>query len=116
MESFADTTELIRETTNLLMGGAKFITPQSAIELINQWIVPLSESESTRSITGILHKLRAILIANPTDAEGITGQMEFLATKISLIASDIGAEGEMPSLLAALSTALRMATNDLQIE
>jgi len=110
MKSLADTTELLETTTSLLMGSEESITTHSGIELIDQWIGILSESESTQPLAHQLDELKALLVAKPSDSEGIASQMEAIAANVSLIAPETGAEGEMPSLLAALSAALRMGS------
>ncbi|MCF0071099.1 hypothetical protein LZD49_11515 [Dyadobacter sp. CY261] len=107
MKSLADTTELLEITTSMLMGNQEPVTAQAGIALINQWILPLSESENTQPIAQQLHKLKGLLISDPTDSTGVTDQMKAIAAKVLQIAPDIGAEGEMPSLLSALATALR---------
>jgi hypothetical protein len=110
MNTLADTTELIETTTSLLMGNEASLTPQKGIELIDQWIGRLSKSETTQPIAGDLQKLKSLLAGSPVNADAIMDQMKLVAGKVLLIAPELGAEGEMPSLLAALATALRMGS------
>lgn len=110
MKSLADTTELLETTTSMLMSDDDSVTPQAGVELIDQWIGILSESENTSQIADQLAKLRALLMAKPTDSDQIASQMETIAANVLLIAPETGAEGEMPSLLAALSAALRIGS------
>ncbi|MCE7062261.1 hypothetical protein [Dyadobacter sp. CY343] len=116
MKSLADTTELLDNTTTTLMGSEETLTPEIGIDLIDQWMVPLSESENTQPIAEELRKLKALLGTDPADSTGIVKQMGVIAAKVLLIAPDIGAEGEMPSLLAGLAAALRLGTSDTDTE
>lgn len=109
MESLANTTELLENTTAQLMDEEKAITPQVGISLIDQWIGPLSEGENTLPIAEGLKTLKTLLQAEPVDSEAVMGQMGSVAAKVLLIAPDMGAEGEMPSLLSGLAAALRMS-------
>jgi len=58
-----------------------------------------------------LDKLKSLLASVPTNAGAIVEQVKEVAAKVSRIAPELGAEGEMPSLLTALATALRMGTD-----
>ncbi|MCE7042886.1 hypothetical protein [Dyadobacter sp. CY312] len=112
MKSLANTTELLENTTNTLT-DENTITPQLGVALIDQWLVPLSESDNLQPIAQELRELKALLLASPTDSTSIVGKMAVIAAKVLLIAPDVGAEGEMPSLLSALSSALKLgASND----
>ncbi|TDE15242.1 hypothetical protein [Dyadobacter psychrotolerans] len=111
MKSLADTTQLMETTTSMLMGDEKSVTAEAGIALIDQWISPLSESENTQPIAHELQKLKTLISANPTNSADVFVQMGILAAKVLLIAPEIGAEGEMPSLLAGLAAALRGVGN-----
>ncbi|MCE6989802.1 hypothetical protein [Dyadobacter sp. CY323] len=114
MKSLADTTALMDKTTAQLMDQENPITPRMGIDLIDQWIAPLSEGENTRPIAEELQKLKELLQADPLEAGSVVGQMGLVATKVLSIAPDMGAEGEMPSLLNALSAALRLSPESLE--
>ncbi|MCF0053449.1 hypothetical protein LXM25_25480 [Dyadobacter sp. LJ53] len=114
MKSLADTTELLETTISMLMGSQEPVTAQAGVALIDQWILPLSESENTQPIAQELQKLKGLLISDPTDSAVVTNQMKVIAEKVLMIAPDIGAEGEMPSLLSSLATALRTGTGSPQ--
>ncbi|MCF2446697.1 hypothetical protein L0657_22255 [Dyadobacter sp. CY345] len=110
MKSLADTTELIETTTNLLMGGEESPTAEAGIALIDQWITPLSESENTKPVAQELQKLKTLIQADPADSATVYSQMGAVAAKVLFIVPDIGAEGEMSSLLSALAAALRIGS------
>ncbi|MCF0060430.1 hypothetical protein MUK70_14390 [Dyadobacter chenwenxiniae] len=114
MKSLADTTGLLETTISMLMGSQEPVTAQAGVALIDQWILPLSESENTQPIAQELQKLKGLLISDPTDSAVVTNQMKVIAEKVLMIAPDIGAEGEMPSLLSSLATALRTGTGSPQ--
>ena len=107
IDSLAETTALLESTTSKLTGSEKSITPLTGIELIDEWIKPLSENQNTQSISKHLQILKAQL-QESAGADVVTGQMEQIAEEVSKIAADVGAEGEMPSLLTGLSAALRL--------
>ncbi|MCE7066649.1 hypothetical protein [Dyadobacter sp. CY326] len=114
MKSLSDTTALLEETISQLMGEQEPITPQAGVELIDQWTGPLSEAENTLPIAEALQQLKGLLAANPLNTDAVIGQMGEVAAKVAMLAPDMGTEGEMPSLLNALSTALRMSPVDLE--
>lgn len=105
INSLADTTALLESTTSKLMGSEISITPSAGIELLDQWIVPLSENQNTQSISRQLQKLKAQLQESAV-ASVVADQMQLIAGEVSEIGADMGAEGEMPSLLTGLSAAL----------
>jgi len=110
MKSLADTTELMQTTTSTLMGAEESVTAEAGVKLIDQWISPLSESENTQPIAQELQELKTLIQTDPADSAKVHKQMAVLAAKVLLIAPDIGAEGELPSLLSALAAALRIGT------
>lgn len=110
MKSLADTSGLMEKTTSMLMGSEESFTAQAGVDLIDQWITPLSESENTQQVARELQKLKALISASPANSSEVYAQMGVLAVQVLLIAPDIGAEGEMPSLLPALAAALRIGT------
>lgn len=110
MKSLADTSGLMEKTTSMLMGSEESFTARAGVDLIDQWITPLSESENTQQVARELQKLKALISASPANSSEVYAQMGVLAAQVLLIAPDIGAEGEMPSLLAALAAALRIGT------
>jgi len=112
MKNLGDTAELIEKTISLLMGNEGPCTAQAGIEMIDQWIDPLSESESTQPIAGHLEELKALLGSDPADGTAIIKKMGRIAQEVLMIAPDIGSEGEMPSLLTALAAGLRMGTEN----
>ncbi|GGC14076.1 MULTISPECIES: hypothetical protein [Dyadobacter] len=109
MEDIADTTGFLDETTSMLMCEEKQLTPQKGVEIIDKWIIPLDQAENTRPIADGLKKLKSLLGQEPVDGGAVISQMGTLAGQLIVIAPDMGAEGEMPSLLMALASALRMA-------
>lgn len=109
MEDIADTTGFLDETTNKLMGEEKQLTPKEGIEIIDKWITPLEQSENTKPIADGLKKLKSLLGQEPVDSGAVISQMAGLAGQLVMIAPDMGAEGEIPSLLLALASAMRMA-------
>ncbi|GGB83777.1 hypothetical protein [Dyadobacter sediminis] len=109
MENLADITALLEETIAQLMAGTDTLTAEKGILLADQWIDPLQSSENTRPIAEEIKKLKALLQEQPVNEANITSQMNQIAGKVAVLAPDMGTEGEMPSLLAALASALRMS-------
>ena len=109
MLSLADTTELLDQTTNQLMGESGLLTPQAGVALIDSWLEPLLGGENTRPLADQLTALKALLEANPLQPEAVQTAMRPLADELSLLATQMGGEGEMPALLEGLSAALRQA-------
>ncbi|KAA6437025.1 hypothetical protein FEM33_20095 [Dyadobacter flavalbus] len=109
MEDLADITALLEETISQLMAGTETLTAEKGILLADQWIGPLQSSENTKPIAEEVQKLKSLLQAQPVNEENVTAQLNHIAEKVAVLAPDMGTEGEMPSLLAALATALRMS-------
>lgn len=109
MEDLADTSALLEETISRLMTEPEKLTAEDGVALADQWIKPLQSSENTKSIGDEVQKLKALLQGNPVNSEHVNNQMNTIAEKVALLAPDMGTEGEMPSLLTALATALRMS-------
>ncbi|MCF2488075.1 hypothetical protein [Dyadobacter sp. CY347] len=116
MKSLADTTELMENTISMLMGSDATVMTGPAIAITDQWILLLSESETTADIAAQLQELKNLIQTDPDNSESITGQLTAIAENVLLIAPEIGAEGEMPSLLAALATALRSVSGTIDEE
>jgi len=111
MESLADINDLLDKTTSGLMAQDEPLTAQSGISLIDRWIGPLSEGENTKPIAKELENLKRLLGEPNPDSSAIIAKMALLAGKVLILAPDIGSEGEMPSLLNALASALKMTEN-----
>ncbi|MFD2935070.1 hypothetical protein [Spirosoma flavum] len=111
MLSLADTTDLLDQTTTHLMGESGPLTPQAGIALIESWLEPLQGAENTRPLANQLAALNALLQAKPVNGESVREAIVPLTEQLSLLATDMGGEGEMPSLLEALSMALRQAAD-----
>ena len=109
MLSLADTTTLLDQTTTQLLGESEPISPQAGLALIDSWLDPLQQGENTRPLAQQLITLKALLKAQPVDESAVQAAMSPLAEQLSLLATDMGGEGEMPSLLEGLATALRQA-------
>lgn len=110
MKSLADITELIQTTTKVLMNGSEEqVAAKAGIELIDQWVVLLSESENTLPIASQLTTLKELITVNHADSAAIVDQMGKVAAKVLILTSETGSEGPVPSLLAALAAALRMS-------
>jgi hypothetical protein len=109
MEDLADTTALLEETISQLMEDPENLTAEKGIALADQWIEPLQSSENTKPIAEEIQKLKALLQKQPVESENITEQLHVIAEKVAVLAPNMGTEGEMPSLLTALATALRMS-------
>jgi len=114
MEDLADTTALLEETISFLMAENKELTAENGVSLADQWIVPLQSSENTKPIAEEVKKLKTLLQENPVNNENVTNQLNNIAEKVAVLAPDMGTEGEMPSLLTALATALRMSGESAQ--
>lgn len=107
--SLADSTELIAQTTDQLMGESGSLTPQAGVTLIDQWLEPLQTAQNTKPLADTLVQLKKLLQANPVNDDAVRIHMGELAENLSLIGTDMGGEGEMPGLLEGLSAALREA-------
>ncbi|WP_157816185.1 hypothetical protein [Spirosoma pollinicola] len=111
MLSLADTTDLLDQTTRHLMGESGPLTPQAGVALIDSWLEPLQAGENTRPLADQLTALKALLEASPLQPEAVQTAMSPVADELSLLATDMGGEGEMPALLEGLSSAMRQAAN-----
>lgn len=108
MIDHADTTDLLDQTTQTLTGESGTPTPQEGIALIDQWIAPLEAGENTKPIAEELQKLKTLLKAEPVDSGAVFAILGEIAIQLTAIAPDMGSEGEMPSLLEGLASALRL--------
>ncbi len=109
MMTLFDSTALIQETTKQLIAGGNALTPQAGIALINEWLEPLTEAENTKPIAGKLQQIKTLLAAPAIDERLVQMCMGDLAELTSTMGSGMGSEGEMPSLLDGLASALRAA-------
>ena len=109
IDNLANTTDLLDKTTLKLVDDSHVLTPEEGVEIIDQWITPLSDSENTKPIADDLQKLKSLLLSEQVDREAVTAQLSKLADQLSLLAPETGSEGEMPSLIEGLASALRLA-------
>lgn len=107
MITLADASIQLDETTKKLSQQTDSPTSQEGIALIDQWAASLQEVEMTQPLAETLNTLKEHLQKSPTDKDSIQETVAELARQISEIASKMGAEGEMPSLLEGLASALR---------
>lgn len=107
MITLADASIQLGETTKTLSGQANGPTTQESIALIDQWVGPLQEVDMTRPLSETLTALKAQLGESKPNKSAIQDTVSKLAQQVSEMSSRMGAEGEMPSLLEGLSSALR---------
>ena len=111
MLSLADTTDLLDQTTTQLMQPSGPLTPQMGIALIKPWLEPLQVADNTKPLADELSALQMLLQAKPLPEEAVRTALVPLAEQLSILATDMGGEGEMPALLEGLATALRRAAD-----
>ena len=116
MLSLTDTTQLLDRTTSQLIAETEPLTPQAGLALIDSWIDSLQQGENTRPLAQQLTHLKALLEARPVDGPAVQAALGPLVEHLSLLATDMGGEGEMPSLLEVLATALRQAAGRLRTD
>lgn len=107
MLSLSDATALVQDTTDQLINTDTHLTPQAGSALIGQWLEPLSAAENTKPIADKLSQLKTSLGAPAVDEAAVQTLMGELAELISTMGAGMGSEGEMPSLLDGLASALR---------
>lgn len=107
MKNLADTSELLDITIFKLMENPGSFNTEEGIGILDQWIKPLDEADSTKPLGSELGKLKDLLEHKPVNNEAVVSQMGIVADQLLLLAPKIGTEGEMPSLLMALAAALR---------
>lgn len=107
MMTLADSADLLQQTTEQLSAGDNSLTPQAGIALIDGWLEPLATAENTRPIADKLQQLKTLLEAPAINTDAVQTRMGELAELTSLMATGVGSEGEIPSLLEGLSSALR---------
>ncbi len=106
MITLADATSLLEQTTDLLQNSP---TPESGIQLLDQWIGPLRQAPNTKPIADALAKLKTRLQADPVDGAAVRKELGQIADLLSALSPETGSEGEVPSLLEGLAAALREA-------
>ena len=109
MINLAETTSLLDETTQKLTSEPEHLTAREGIALIDQWITPLASSENFKPINEQLLKLKEMLISDSVDQDQVKSQLGVISEQLSLMAPDMGSEGEMPSLVEGLAAAMRFA-------
>lgn len=109
MLTLADASSLVQETTEQLHTDPGALTPQAGVALIDQWLEPLMTAENTRPIAEKLQELKTLLRVSAIDDDAVKTRMGELAELTSTMGSGMGSEGEMPSLLDGLASALRQA-------
>lgn len=107
MMTIADTTALLDETTGKLSLEDVMLNPEAGIGLIDQWIGPLQAGENTKPIADKLEQVKQWLQTGKTDDETMRNTLSELANMISELGSQMGSEGEMPSLMDGLASAIR---------
>lgn len=111
MLTLADTNLLLDQTTSQLSGKSGSLTPQTGVALIDAWLPPLQQGENTRPLAEQLTALKALLLAQPVDEIAVQTALSPLAEQLALLATEMGGEGEMPSLLEGLARVLRQAAS-----
>lgn len=107
MITLADTSALLDKTTEQLSGDITQLTPRAGIQLVEQWIGTLQEGENTKPMADKLTEIRDLLETGKTEGKPLTNALGELADMLSELSPQMGSEGEMPSLLDGLATALR---------
>ncbi|TAE32203.1 MAG: hypothetical protein EAZ91_04850 [Cytophagales bacterium] len=107
MLTLADASIQLDETTKALSGTANGPASQDGIALIDKWAGPLGEVDMTQPLAETLGALKTQLQGTGDNKAGIQETVTKLAQQVSEISSKMGAEGEMPSLLEGLASALR---------
>ena len=107
MMTIADTTALLDETTGKLSSEDAVLNPEAGVGLIDQWIGPLQAGENTKPIADKLDQVKKRLQTGETDDEAMRSTLSELADMISELGSQMGSEGEMPSLMDGLASAIR---------
>jgi uncharacterized phage infection (PIP) family protein YhgE len=107
MITLADASIQLDETTKTLSAQANGPAPQESIALIDQWAGSLAEVEMTQPLADTLSTLKTQLGETSPDKNAIQETVAKLAQQVSELSARMGAEGEMPSLLEGLSSALR---------
>ena len=105
MLNLGDISALLDETTQQLSQSTT-LTPQAGISLIDQWIIPLGEAENTKDFASQLQELKTLLTDNPEDS-AVQTLLARLADGLTEFSSQVGPEGELPSLMTGLASALR---------
>ena len=107
MMSIADTTALLDDTIVKLGLGSIELGSEASIQLIDQWTGPLQEGENTKPLADKMEEVKRLLQTGKTDEENMRNTLGELADMISELGPQMGSEGEMPSLLEGLATAIR---------
>ena len=111
MLSLADTTDLLDQTTTQLMQQSGPLTPQMGIALIESWLEPLQVADTTKPLADELSALQMLLQAKPLLEGAVRTALVPLVEQLSVLAIDIGGEGEMPALLEGLTAVPRQAAD-----
>lgn len=109
MMTLADATALLDKTTDQLSGDLTKLTPRMGIQLVEQWIQALQTGENTKPMADKLVEIRHLLETGEIDGRQMSDTLGELADMLSELSPQMGSEGEMPSLLDGLATALRQA-------
>lgn len=107
MMTIADTTALLEDTTDKLSSKSATLGTGAGVTLINQWIGPLQEGENTKPVANKLEQVKTLLQSGQTEGEELQNRLGELADMISELGPQMGSEGEMPSLMDGLATAIR---------
>ncbi|RAJ94044.1 hypothetical protein LX87_03928 [Larkinella arboricola] len=114
MESHSTATDLLDKTIDSLAHGPGVSVSETNTDLLQQWIGILNESENTRDLAGKLSQLQEAVTQSSPDPATINGLMTEIADAVQEFSGEIGPEGELPSQLQGLATALRTASEELQ--
>lgn len=105
MITLADASVQLDETKQILTENAQGLDAQQGIALIDRWVGPLADVEMMQPIAQTLDTLKRQL--EPYDSEAIRETVKTLAGQVDELSTQVGSEGEMPSLVDGLAAALR---------
>lgn len=104
---------MLEDTVATLSNGVITVSANNGVQLLDKWTGILNEGENTRDMGNLLGQLRQALNEPDAHSENIKHLLEQLAEQVSVFSADTGSEGEMPSQLESLATALRNTANQL---
>ncbi|MGA0559552.1 hypothetical protein ACO2Q8_23030 [Larkinella sp. VNQ87] len=107
MATLANTTNLLDETIEVLGTNHTIPPGETIVNLLNQWIGILEQSENTHPLGRKLSELNDALTAEKPETATVQRILNELADATEEFSAEVGPEGEIPTQLEGLSAALR---------
>ncbi|MVM33006.1 hypothetical protein GO755_23395 [Spirosoma sp. HMF4905] len=108
-----ESADLLDSTMDVLESEVTTAIPQSGLDIIDQWLVQLRQTENAKEITNTLEQVKTQLESNQINTQELIQLFDTLATQTIEFSTHVGSEGDMAVRLEAISSALQSLAGQL---